>query len=114
MTEEYRMSAVIGNGFSICGIPPAKSLTTIDEEPCDDCKTGRVVRKFSGSGWYEDAFLCVDCGFDVGTGYKPFQRGWRKKNIARAQEWLSDAMGREEFFDTVSKLVAEEMGWDDE
>lgn len=114
MTEKYMASALIGNGLAICGIPPAKRLTTVEDELCDDCNTGRVVRRFSGSGWYEDDFLCVDCGFNVGIGYKPFERGWRKKNQARAEEWLEEAINRDEFFDIVSKLVQEEMRWSDD
>lgn len=113
MTNEYMSTAEIGNGIAICGTPPAKRLTTVEDELCDDCNTGRVVRRFSGSGWYADDFLCVDCGFDVGTGHKPFEKGWRKKNKTRAEEWLAEAIDREEFFDTVSGLVQEEMGWDE-
>lgn len=114
MSSEYMNSAIIGGGIAICGISPAAILSTIDPEPCDDCETGRVVRKFSGSGWYEDSFLCLDCGFDVGTGYKPFKPRWRDENKKRAAAWLEFTVDHEQFYDKTAELIREEMGWDED
>lgn len=113
MSKEYLNNAVIGNGLSICGLPPDKALTTVDDEPCDDCGAIRVVRKFSGSGWYEDFLLCANCGFDVGTGYKPFKRGWRDANKKRAESWLETAIDFDTFHSIKMESIREEMGWDD-
>lgn len=111
---QYRTSAIIGPGFSICGIAPTKRLVTIETEPCWNCQGTHVLRQFSGSGWYEDNYLCPDCGEDVGTGYRPFKRAWRKDNIARATQWRTQTVPRDEFFALTSALIKEEMGWDDD
>ena len=111
--SDYRMSAIIGGGMTICGIPPRLPLVTYDRESCPMCDTPGVLRKFSGSGWYEDDWLCQTCGEDVGTGYHPFERGWRQKNIARATEWSRHVLTRDEFESITRRLVREEMGWDE-
>jgi hypothetical protein len=109
--EDYMMSAVIGEGIAICGIAPDAILATVDPEPCFNCKEVTVVRRFSGSGWYEDYFLCSNCGEDNGSGYRPFKRGWRKANIADALEWLKSAVDNEEFRAKTGCLIAAEMDW---
>lgn len=111
--DDFRMSAVIGDGITICGIGPKRWLVTTAEHPCWNCGKQSVLRRFSGSGWYEDDYLCAACGEDVGTGYRPFQRAWRKANIERADLWANYLVSREEFFETTGRLIREEMGWDD-
>lgn len=108
------MSAAHGNGITICGIAPSTALTTIDKFECFNCQKAEVVRKFSGSGWYEDSFICRACGEDNGTGYRPFAPAWRKKNIARAEEWATTAIPLEEYFAKTIALIHSEMGWDGE
>ena len=112
MSTDLMMSAVHGEGLNICGVSPRARLTTIDKEPCWNCAGTNVVRRFSGSGWYEDDFLCTTCGENVGTGYRPFERAWRKKNIARAEEWLVTAVPRDEYLAQTLALINKEMGWD--
>lgn len=111
MSKEHLNNSVIGNGIAVCGLPPRVALTTIDSEPCDDCGSNRVVRKFSGSGWYEDYFLCSGCGFDVGTGYKPFKPRWREDNKSRAKVWLESALDFETFHALKMEAIKEEMDW---
>lgn len=115
MTDaDYMMSAYIDSDIAICGIAPRKILSTVDEHPCFNCDEQRVVRRFSGSGWYEDYFLCSGCGEDNGSGYRPFKRGWRKENIADAEKWLAESVPREDYFRITGELIREEMDWDDE
>lgn len=112
--NDLMMSSAHGNGMHLCGIAPRTRLTTIDTVPCWNCEATNVVRRFSGSGWYEDDFLCATCGEDVGTGYRPFQRAWRKKNLERAAEWLASAIDAAEFTKQTRELVKAEMGWEDD
>lgn len=112
-TSDYMMSSINEQGINICGIAPKNLLTTLDGEPCFNCDQVAVVRRFSGSGWYEDDWLCSSCGEDVGSGYRPFRPRWRKENIEKAQEWLAVAIPREEFFKATGDLIEREMDWDD-
>jgi hypothetical protein len=107
--DDYQMSAYLGENIIVCGIAPRNRLTTLDGKPCWNCNEVAVVRRYSGSGWYEDDFLCSACGEDVSSGYRPFQRGWRKKNIERALGWLADAIPYEDFRKKVNSLVDGEM-----
>lgn len=109
MSNDMMMQSIHEGGLSICGIAPRAILSTVDPKyPCFNCE-GRVVRRFSGSGWYEDYLLCVDCGEDNASGYRPFEPGWRKKNMAKAQEWLDVAVDVEEFWKITGELVKMEM-----
>ena len=100
-----------GDGsFHMCGIAPRVKLTTVSDWECENCNA-KLVRCFSGSGWYEDDALCAECGESV-TGYRPFRPRWRKENIAKAQEWLALAVPLEEFRATTRRLIDSEMGWD--
>lgn len=112
-TDDYQMTAVIGGGLAICGIAPKRRLVTFATDPCWNCQ-GRVLRRFSGSSWYEDDYLCLDCGENVGTGYRPFRRAWRKASMAEAESWLPDFVEREAFFQHTSRMIREEMDGDHE
>lgn len=109
MLADYRTTAVVDGGLTICGIAPKRRLATFAKEPCWNCKGTRVLRRFSGSGWYEDHYLCLDCGENVGTGYRPFQRAWRKKNIAEAESWLPDFVEQDLYFEHTSRIIREQM-----
>lgn len=106
---EHLSRAVITPGLTICGMPPAVPLVTIDPRPCWNCDGTRVLRRFSGSAYYEDSFTCLDCGEDVGSGYRPFRRAWRKHAIARAELHLAHVIPRDEFMDLVSAAVREQL-----
>lgn len=110
-TSELQSQAIIGNGFAICGLAPRRRLARIHYLHCDHCKRRRRhVRLFSGSGWYEDTYLCLTCGEDWGTGYHPFERGWRKRSTAAAHRYLEYVIPAAEFSRLVWDVVAEEMG----
>lgn len=112
MTDsDLLMSSVDLGGVVICGIAPRTELTTLTDWECHNCGEKQIVRRWSGSGWYDDDGLCVACGESV-TGYRPFERAWRKKNIAQAQSWLAVAVPREEYSATTMRLIKAENGWD--
>jgi hypothetical protein len=110
--SEYMTSAHIESGLVICGIPPRKMLSTLTDATCFNCDQKAVFRRFSGSGWYEDYWLCLNCGEDNGSGYRPFRRGWRKDNIRDAEEWSKVAISSAEFHRITTELIREEMGWE--
>jgi hypothetical protein len=112
--SEHLNQAVIGGGLTICGLPPRERLVTIDPHPCWNCQGARVLRVFSGSGWYEDHKTCLDCGEDVASGYRPFRPRWRKDNIASAEKWLDQVIPSEDYFRMASAAVREEMQWNEE
>lgn len=109
-TADLMMSAVIGEGIALCGIAPRVRLTTLTDWECFNCHEKKVVRCFSGSGWYSDDAICAACGEDNQTGYRPFQRAWRKKNIAIAEEWLATALPLDEYYQETGRLIRIEMG----
>ena len=111
--SDLMMSAIHAPGFTMCGIAPRTRMTTTADHPCWNCQSARVAQRFSGSGWYEDDFMCADCGEDVGSGYRPFKRAWRKANIAIAEEWLAVAIELDEYRRIRNELTREEMGWDE-
>lgn len=111
--EDHLNDAVIGDGITICGLPPKKSLTTLTDWECFNCHAKQVVRKFSGSGWYEDDSICAACGDNNTTYYRPFRRGWRKENLATAAKWLAEAIPAEEYRALTMAAIKREMGWDD-
>lgn len=111
---DYRTSAIIGEGITICGITPKTPLITRCYEECFNCNRIRLhVRRFSGSGWYEDTWLCLTCGENM-DGYHPFKPGWREANIKTAREWLAIAVPAKEFRRLTRAAIKEEMGWDDD
>lgn len=107
--EEHLTRAVITPGLTICGMTPAVRLVTIDARPCWNCHRARVLRRFSGNGFYEDTFTCLDCGEDVGSGYRPFRRAWRKHAIARAEQYLAHVIPRDEFMARASAAIRAQM-----
>lgn len=118
--EDYRTSAIIGGGLTVCGIPPRKRLVTLDKHLCWNCEdngqdVSRVVRMFSGSGWYEDHLICLDCGEDVSSGYRPFAPAWREKNKRKAQGWIDEhgLLDYDEFHERTMEIIREEMDWDE-
>lgn len=40
--------------------------------------------------WYEPTSVCLRCGEQHGVA-RPFARGWRERNRARARKWLQRA-----------------------
>jgi len=113
-TTDLMMGSLHGPGINICGIAPRVRLSTLDWHPCWHCKALAVVRTFSGSGWYEDGFLCSNCGEDVASGYRPFEPRWRKRNIERALKALETGVTLDEFRERTAALIREEMEWPDE
>lgn len=110
---DYLNTAYIGEGIAICGIPPKIPLTTRRYLECFNCKRVTLhARKFSGSAWYEDDFICTQCGENENWG-RPFRRGWREERKARARVWIANAVPAEEYRATVRRLIADEMGWDE-
>lgn len=111
--DAYRTSAIHTPNLIVCGIAPKNRLVTFDKNPCDNCNGTRVLRIFSGSGWYEDDLTCMDCG-ESGTGYRPFRRGWRNSNIAAAEKWLDQVIPYGLFHQMTSAAIREEMQWETE
>lgn len=106
--SDYLNRSTNSGGLIVCGIAPKNDLTVIVEgKNCFNCEEKTVVRKFSGSVWYEDFYLCWSCGEDVGTGYRPFKRAWRTTNIKNALDWMAVAVDGDQF-DSVVKAALEE------
>lgn len=114
MSDEYMTSAIIGNGITICGVPPKKRLVTTGDS-CWNCESVSTVRLFSGSGWYEDQEICLACG-DDSYGNRPFKPRWRVDNIAKAKSWIAEygLLSRDQFFEITGELIREEMDWTDD
>lgn len=114
MSTEHLNQAAIGGGIAVCGMAPAKRLATIDPTPCVNCQGARVLRLFSGSAWYPDHMWCLDCGENIGTRHRPFERAWRKKNIALAEQHITDIVPLEEYHELTSAARRTELSWLDE
>ena len=111
-TADLTMSSANYGARIICGIAPRVRISTLNWRPCWNCKAIAVVQTFSGSGWYEDDFLCSHCGENCGensSGYRPFQRGWRKRNITHALALLETGIPLDEYRAQTMALISYEM-----
>jgi len=82
----------------ICG--PPQGIHTRVVIPCSTCEMPTVfVRRFMGA-WYPDLVTCSLCGDQWCEGERlerPFRRGWRAEQTARARTDLDTALPRSVF-----------------
>lgn len=110
-TTGLQTQAIIGQGLTICGLAPRRRIARIHYLRCDHCNcTRRHVRLFSGSGWYEDTWLCLTCGENWATGYHPFEPGWRRRALAQAHRYLEYVVTAAEFRELTGAAIDAEMG----
>src|SRR5262245_44901722 len=85
------------------------------------CPTCETRRRFAGfdAMWYGPTLACLGCGDSFSDGERaerPFARGWRKKSIAKAEEWWAKAVRlngdehRQWFVSQLADVVARDLG----
>ena len=114
MIQDLQQQASHSPGLIICGLPPKKRIACLIYVNCEYCKrTRRHIRLSSGSGWYEDEIHCLTCGEDYCSGYRPFERAWRKRAVTQARSYLRFVVDRATFHEMTMASIKNEMGWDD-
>ena len=85
-------------GGYICGAGPHPTTRRILPCPTEG-RRRRMVQKYGGL-WYGDDLTCLGCGDAWADGERyarPFARGWRQKQIARARADWDRAVTRAEY-----------------